>query len=196
MKAFAYFRGLLAGAAIFASGVASAHEFTAAILAAGPDRETVLADAVRGFLLAADERDGHPNETSDGHLGGVDVQVLALPPGAASKVEGLTGTPKLPPGVVIALGPEADVTKAVATYSGDSIVFGSGTLPSDWSLATATDSFAVRYQTLYGASPTEAAAQGYNAARRLDLAIRPLDGLEPRAEIEAALARTERGIEW
>ena len=58
------------------SGVASAHSSTAALLVVGEDREASLAEAVRGFLLAADERDGHANETSDGHLGGVDVHVL------------------------------------------------------------------------------------------------------------------------
>ena len=79
------------------SGIASAHSFTAALLVVGEDREASLAEAVRGFLLAADERDGHANETSDGHLGGVDVHVLPLPRDAAGLVEGLLAHRASPP---------------------------------------------------------------------------------------------------
>ncbi|MDZ4096474.1 MAG: hypothetical protein U1D35_16370, partial [Paracoccaceae bacterium] len=39
------------------SGNALAHSFTAALIVAGDNREASLAEAVRGFLLAADERD-------------------------------------------------------------------------------------------------------------------------------------------
>ena len=89
------------------SGVASAHSFTAALLVVGEDREASLAEAVRGFLLAADERDAHANETSDGHLGGVDVHVLPLPRDAAALVEGLIGNPTEPGDVVVVFGTEA-----------------------------------------------------------------------------------------
>ncbi len=91
----AIWSAVLAGAvSMILSGTVLAHSFTAALLVVGQDREASLAEARRGFLLAADERDGHANETSDGHLGGVDVQVLPLPRDAAGLVEGLTGTPE------------------------------------------------------------------------------------------------------
>jgi len=48
----------------------------------------------------------------------------------------------------------------------------------------------------YGAAPGEAAALGYHAARRIDAAVRPLDGVAPRADLEAALGRTEAGFQW
>ena len=51
------------------SGNALAHSFTAALIVAGDNREASLAEAVRGFLLAADERDGHANETSNSLTG-------------------------------------------------------------------------------------------------------------------------------
>ncbi|WP_406871938.1 hypothetical protein WHT83_18035 [Aminobacter sp. P9b] len=56
--------------AMLVAGPAAAHEFTAAIVSFGEGREARLAEAVRGFLLAADERDGHAGETSDGHRAG------------------------------------------------------------------------------------------------------------------------------
>ncbi len=72
---------------------ASAHEFTAGLHVAGLGSETRLAEIVAGFLLAADERDGHEGETSDGHLGGVDVQVLLLPHDSGAEIPGLFGNP-------------------------------------------------------------------------------------------------------
>ncbi|MDO8982322.1 hypothetical protein, partial [Cypionkella sp.] len=98
------------------SGNALAHSFTAALIVVGDNREAGLAEAVRGFLLAADERDGHANETSDGHLGGVDVHVLPLPRDAAGLVEDLIGTPTEPGDVVVVLGTEPAASEAVRKY--------------------------------------------------------------------------------
>ena len=178
------------------AGFAQAHEFTAAIMIVGEDRETVLADAVRGFLMAADESDGHPDETSDGHLGGIDVQILPLPSDAASAVEGLRGSPKLPPEVVVVLGPPTEAAPVLAAVSRQSIYLGAGSLPPGWAEAAQPSGFAARYRQNYGHAPSRAAAEGYNAARRLDLAIRPQDGLTPRAALKAALAASEAGIDW
>lgn len=191
-------RILLGGALALAlsAGAARAHEFTAAILAVGEGREARLAEAVKGFLLAADERDGHAAETSDGHLGGVDVQVLPLPPEAAGRVEGLVGAPKEPPGVVLVLGPEPEAGRARAEAGAAGIVLGAGALPSGWADSGDPDSFAARYRRAWSAEPGAAAAEGYNAARRLDLAIRPSGGLTPRAAVVEALASSEGGIEW
>ncbi len=41
------------------TGIASAHSITVGLLVVGEDVDASLAEAVRGFLLAADERDGH-----------------------------------------------------------------------------------------------------------------------------------------
>lgn len=189
-------RAAVAAAALAAAEGAGAHEFTAAILATGEDREAQLAEAVRGFLLAADERDGHAAETSDGHLGGVDVQILPLPQEAAGQVEGLVGTPRTPPGAVVVIGPEAERARALADIGTESIGLAPGKLPPGWAEETAPDSFAVRYRSAYDTAPTVAAAEGYNAARRLDLAIRPLEGLELRTAVKAALAASGNGIDW
>lgn len=188
--------GLIAAAMLVAVSSAAAHDFTAAILVVGEQRETRLAEAVRGFLLAADERDGHAGETSDGHLGGVDVHILPLPPEAAGKVSGLAGNPKPPAGVVVVVGPEAEADAALAGLKPAAVGMRPGALPQGWFGDEGADSFAVRYRRAYGSAPTEAAAQGYNAARRLDLAIRPLDGIGPQSALAAALANTQSGIAW
>lgn len=185
-------------AAMLTAGTAAAHEFTTAILSVGEDREVRLAEAVRGFLLAAAEHDDHAGRTSDGHLGGVDVNILPLPVGAATKVDSLNGEPAAIPDVVVVIGPETKAVPAMAEAASNSAVLRPGTLPAHavWASAGTDDSFAARYRRAYGTMPTEAAAEGYNAARRLDLAIRPLDGTEPRDELARALAKTGAGITW
>ena len=178
------------------SGNALAHSFTAAIIVAGDNREASLAEAVRGFLLAADERDGHANETSDGHLGGVDVHVLPLPRDAAALVEGLIGKPTEPGDVVVVLGTEPAASEAVRKYQSNSTVLLQVVLPVGWDSDVGTDSFVARYRLAYGTAPGLMAATGYHAARRLDVAIRPLDGVIPRAALEDAWRSTESGLPW
>ena len=176
------------------SGVASAHSFTAALLVVGEDREASLAEAVRGFLLAADERDGHANETSDGHLGGVDVHVLPLPRDAAWLVEGLTGTPGVPPDVVVVLGPEPAAGAIARAYQSEGIVLVQDVLPAGWEGESQMDGFAARYRLAHGTAPSAMAATAYHAARRLDAAIRPLDGVNPQAALKEAWRSTESGL--
>ena len=176
------------------SGIASAHSFTAALLVVGEDREVGLAEAVRGFLLAADERDGHANETSDGHLGGVDVHVLPLPRDAAGLVEGLIGTPGEPPDVVVVLGPEPAASATARAYQSEGIVLVQDVLPAGWEGEAQMDSFAARYRLAHGTAPSAMAATAYHAARRLDAAIRPLDGVNPQSALEEAWRSTELGL--
>lgn len=178
------------------SGNALAHSFTGALIVAGDNREASLAEAVRGFLLAADERDGHANETSDGHLGGVDVHVLPLPRDAAALVEGLIGKPTEPGDVVVVLGTEPAASEAVRKYQSNSTVLLQVVLPVGWDSDVGTDSFVARYRLAYGTAPGLMAATGYHAARRLDVAIRPLDGVIPRAALEDAWRSTESGLPW
>lgn len=191
-------RGPVLMAAVWAvvSGAATAHSFTAALLVVGEDREANLAEAVRGFLLAADERDGHANETSDGHLGGVDVHVLPLPRDATELVEGLIGTPGDPADVVIVLGPEPAASKAARDHQSASTVLIQAVLPDGWDRDDGTDDFVTRYRLAYGTAPGVMAATAYHAARRLDFAIRPLDGVVPQEALVDVWRSTEFSLPW
>ncbi len=177
---------------------AAAHEFTAALMVHGPDREARLAEAVNGFLLAADERDGHAAETSDGHLGGVDVQILPLPRDATGGVTGLVGSPSDQPDVFVIFGTGESAPNPPSGFSSHAILMVPGTLPeaAEWRDTSDADGFAARYQNEFGQAPTEYAAMGYNAARRLELAIRPQDGFVNIDEIASAIAETAGGITW
>jgi hypothetical protein len=190
------FIAVISSVLINLSGPALAHEFTAALFVQGENRETRLAEAVRGFLLASDERDGHEGETSDGHLGGVDVHILPLPSEAASLVTGLFGAPADPPDVVVVLDSAGSSGTDSEMDLAASVVITPGDLPAGWGQLTGTNGFVMRYRQAYGEIPTETAALGYHAARRLDAAIRPLDGVAPRAELEAALRASQLGFRW
>lgn len=185
---------LLAALWIGMSGIASAHSFTAALLVVGEDREVGLAEAVGGFLLAAGERDGHANETSDGHLGGVDVHVLPLPRNAAGLVEDLIGKPSEPPDLVVVLGPEPAASAIARAYQSEGIVLVQDVLPAGWEGESQMDSFAARYRLAHGTAPSAMAATAYHAARRLEAAIRPLDGVNPQAALEETWRSTELGL--
>jgi hypothetical protein len=188
---------LLSVGLLAASGVppAAAHEFTVAIVGNSPSARALVAEAVRGFIVATDERDGHASETSDGHLGGLDVQIRLLSPATAAAIGDLVGNPKDVADIVFLLGLETPGDDASGAAIGpDTIAFRPGALPSNDSRDAS--GFAARFSALHGHAPSEAAAQGYNAARRIDLAIRPLSGLAPRAAIEASLADTAAGINW
>ncbi|HSG95807.1 MAG TPA: hypothetical protein VLA28_09815, partial [Afifellaceae bacterium] len=60
-------------------GAAYAHSFNVALLVGSSGPAAGEDEQVRdGFLLATRERDSHPDEESDGHLGGLDVYLLMV----------------------------------------------------------------------------------------------------------------------
>lgn len=182
------------------TGIASqaeAHEFTVAIIGDGSDAtdDAQIADVVRGFIVATDERDGHPSETSDGHLGGLDVQILVVPLSAVAEIDALVGTPSNPADIAFLVGQkQSALATGAAAIGPETVVFELGALPT--TEVQTTSGFAGRFTALFGQPPSEAAAQGYNAARRIDHAIRPFGELEPRSAILTALAETESGLDW
>ena len=184
--------------AAFVAAPALAHSFSVTIVAADDESAALLPSVLRGFLVASAERDGHANETADGHLGGLDVLVTPLPADAALGVEGLFG-----PGsggnydVAVVLGGSAMAPDGTPGISTTTVVMRPGALPDQalWARSgpnTFNDSFTARFE----GAPDEAAALGYNAARRIDLAVRDLGGISDPALLSDTLANTENGIEW
>ena len=185
-------RNLMLGAILMVVGTSgNAHEFTAGLLLTGPQASSRIAEVVNGFLLAADERDGHADETSDGHLGGVDVQVLPMPNDLSAYTVGLSGRPSKNPDVIVVF---SEAGEPVPNLPSGALVVVAGVLPP--SAVWQRGDFADRYLATYGKLPTQDAAQGYNEARRLDHAIRPLDGLVPTDQFASAIETTARGIDW
>ncbi len=191
--------GLLPLQALLAPS-AQAHEFVVTIRAVGAERDLVLADALRGFLLATKERDGHPDETSNGHLGGLDVYIipqtgenvvgfpiLKMAPSDHSNITVVVGASGAVDAVLEQVGKEGPAMRAGALHGAN---LWSGTAPSN------SAGFAARYNLAYQQPASKWAADGYNAARRIDDAVRLFGGVDDKAALERALAATAGGFQW
>ena len=157
-------------ALLFAAAPLAAHEF-AVTLIVPPGTE---AESRAAFLLASSERDGHPNETSDGHLGGVDSQLSLVTPGSSL--------------------PRADIVVAIAPAR-----LPAGTGAASWAFTLErigpraraeflSGDFVTRFVRRHGTPPGEAARRTYVAARLIDIAVRAHDGVADAAAMEAAIA--------
>lgn len=177
--------------ALLLPGLANAHSFTLAVRSESGEPTLALASAIRALRLAAAERDGHEGETSDGHLGGLDLFIRPLPRDAAHGIAGLKHAPPGPPDILLVLG-------AGPVDPGDTgpVAIDPGALPPGWQDVTDPASFAARYQAATGLPADRAAAEAYNAARRIDRAVRAQGGTGDRSAMVRSLLSTAEGIEW
>ncbi len=158
--------------ALVTNGPAAAHSFSVALILPASAMVAEQNKQIRqGFMLATAERDAHPDQESDGHLGGLDVYITALP---ADAPDG-TG-PVADPSVfdiVVAFDAGRYLTR-LKNHLGENqtAVLYPATPPFLWSQTPAVVAFRAAYQKQFGTPPTAAAAQGYNAARRIDAAVR------------------------
>jgi len=173
------------------AGVAQAHSFSVAIVSDGVGGAEQLQAAVRGFLVASAERDGHSNETADGHLGGLDVFLVPLPAALAADIDGLIGEMPDTFDVAVALG-DAAALQGVGGVVATTAVMMPGVLPDPEERTGFGESFRARF----GVAPNDAAAQGYNAARRIDLAVRQIGEASQTELLRSALTNTAKGIRW
>ncbi len=146
-----------------------AHEFEVTfIVPAGSE-----AVAEQAFLLASAERDGHADETSEGHLGGVDSQLAIITSGQvlpASDIVVVIGAVQMPGSGGFWGLPVSQVSEAAR----------SAFLASD-------APFASRFAGRYGQAPGEIATLVYVAARLIDVAIREQDGVGDINALENAV---------
>ena len=177
-----------------------AHSFSAAIVTDSNDGGAELQSTLEGFLLATRERDGHADETSDGHLGGLDVHVLPLEVASPAAFARLWEEMETSADILLVAGSDDLYAAAVQAVGAKTAVLRPGRLPPEdfWKGITGADKseFAIRYHNSHKRLPDRAAAAGYNAARRIDLAIRPLGVVDDQASLRAALAATSNGITW
>ena len=118
----------------------SAHSFKVALVAsvsgpkAGPGKH-----ARDGFMLATTQRDSHPDQESDGHLGGLDVYVTLInprhsPATARAAIRKLVGKGGID---FVVAGDDPKVLEAIHPLVTGSAIFLIGTGPSPTTLAGA-----------------------------------------------------------
>lgn len=165
-------------------GAAWAHGFTAAMLIPG-DLPTAREQAmVTAFLLAAAERDVHPAQQSDGHLGGLDVDLRVVRGGCGEEIRVAEADVAMAP---LACAPRP---RAVPVWTGARRTPPSIAEAEELArrLGVALDSFRSRFAARTGTPPPPEAVWAYLAAQAVDRAVRRLGGIEPRE----ALARVLR----
>lgn len=175
---------------------AMAHSFIVALDATAVDRPVQLTSAIQGMRLAAGERDSHDAETSDGHLGGIDLFIRVEPTKAAEGITWLRGAPNEAATIVVDFS-ESESALSHTQNSG-AVVIRPGILPATrmgFVEAPATG-FIARFRAAYGTAPDRQAAQGYNAALRIDRAVRDLGGVQDIEGLKQALDLSASGIDW
>lgn len=174
------------------AGGAAAHSFNVGVLL--PADKTAEAQAIDGFMFAARERDGHPDEESDGHLGGLDVYILRVDAAAGTDtvlatLDRLVAESDIR--FITGIAP-AELRQAISErYAGPLPAVAFGVAQQD---ATTMDGapFAPAFAARFGAAPTDAALQAYAGARFIDRVVRRLgDNFEDIAAVRAALASAE-----
>ena len=167
-----------------AASPAFAHEFELLLVAPDSATEATLEQMRMAFLIASHERDAHPDETSEGHLGGMDVQLTlarmndAEPPADLAFVV----APTTEPGnsVIAAL---ATSSAAVVVHSGHLEAMQQGLDQGD----ATTPPFSDRFQAETGHPPGTEAFAAYLSARLVDLVVRPLGSVSDRDALRRGL---------
>lgn len=163
---------------------AYAHEFEVLLLAPADATVADLDDMQAAFLIAAQERDSHPNETSEGHLGGMDVQLTlsVLDKAVADASLAFVAAP-------FSGADDAQVSALAAP--GNAVIVTARTLavlPKD--VLDGRDNvaaFADRFIAETGRTAGASAVGAYLAARAVDLAVRPFDSVDDRDKLRSAL---------
>ena len=170
------------------AGEAKAHGFKVGLVAPFTGPEAARGRDIRdGFLLAARERDGHPDQHSDGHLGRMDVYLLPVD-GAGDMGDVLAEVKALISGEVVEFLLVAAATRPTATIvdvAGTAIVVDLNGA-EDFDEAGA-QGLAATFDRDYDRPLTQAAVLGYTAAWRIDRTIRAVnEDVSDRKALRAA----------
>ena len=179
-------------------GGAMAHSFNVLLLAPLSGQQAEAGKKMRdGFMLATQERDGHAGQESDGHLGGLDVYVSVADAGGAGIVNPPASMNGLGYEIVVAL----DANRASSLPAGleDAAVLSPGRTPFDNPSnhqADAIAAFVAAFQAAYGYEPSADAAQGYNAARRIEAAVRERGDASDAEYLQKRFDETRTDFDW
>ena len=166
----------LAAGLVF-GGPAGAHSFDTIFVVPQSGAQAEAGKQARdGFMFAARERDGHPDETADGHLGGLDVY-LRVVDGNREQSDVLIELRDL------AARPADDAPRIVAPTALLPAVkdqIGAAELlainlnaPAQPDILTMNGRpFGAAFEAAFGYIPTPAVFAGYGAARQIDKVVR------------------------
>jgi hypothetical protein len=179
-------------------GSARAHSFNVVLVIPASNAAAVRGHQIReGFMLATAERDGHPDQESDGHLGGLDIYVTLVDEqgDVAADIARILAQDGVD--IVAAFGPEPSLSLIGKLLEGRNVaLLLPGRSPFSEPGLPGTAAFIAAYEMEYGGKPSSHAAQGYNAARRIDRAVRAQGGVDDTAKLRLDFRETARGFTW
>ena len=162
---------------------ALAHRFNVALIIPNSNAGSLQSRQIReGFMLATAERDNHPDQESDGHLGGLDVYVKVIDGqgDVAADLRRIATQGVID--IVAAFGSDSTLSIVRKLLDGKMVaLLLPGQSPFAKSELPAVAAFISAYEKVYGRRPSSQAAQGYNAARRIDVAVRAQGGVNDTA---------------
>lgn len=151
----------------------------------------------QGFMLATTERDAHAGEESDGHLGGLDVYVTVIDAGGDPSAEIARIAAPGDIDIVAAFGSPGPRSLADKLLAGaDIALLPPGQSPFARPELPGVAAFVSAFENRYGSKPSAFAAQGYNAARRIDVAVRALGNADDKAALLGSFNETGNRFDW
>ncbi len=195
---FVFLAAILLAETLRAGAPALAHRFSVALVIPLSGDAALQGRQYReGFMLATTERDSHPDQESDGHLGGLDVYVSNIDAlgDFAAGIEQIAAQGEI--SILTASGSPDMLAKIDKRLAGTEIVLlRPGQTPFSTPDAPAVAAFSAAYERAYGAKPSSEAAQGYNAARRIDSAVRAQEGVDDPASLREMFGQSANNFTW
>ena len=191
-------RALIAASLLTTTGAAQAHSFNVLLLVPLSGPEAGAGEQSRnGFMLATTERDAHPDQESDGHLGGLDVYVSTFDTGSSA----VAGPPTPADGgafdvIAVLAGRDASDYPWLESLPGAKLYPGPTPFTQGSNSEPAVAAFIEAFQRQYGVTPSADAAQGYDAARRIDAAVRQEGGASSPAALQRRLDAMQDEFAW
>jgi hypothetical protein len=164
-------------AALLFGGAAGAHSFDTIFVVPQSGVQAEAGKQARdGFMFAARERDGHPDETADGHLGGLDVYLRMVDSNGAQDdvlaelrdlaARSADDTPRIvaPAALLPAVKDQIGAAELLAINLN---------APAQPDILTMNGRpFGAAFEAAFGYVPTPAVFAGYGAARQIDKVVR------------------------
>ena len=177
---------------------AFAHRFNVALVIPLSGSTAENGEQIRqGFLLATTQRDAHANEESDGHLGGLDsyVSVIDANGDVAAEITRILSGDQI--NIVASFASDRTQGLIDTLLAGKNIaLLQSGPTPFGNKNLPAVSGFISTYSQAYGINPSAAAARGYNAARRIDVAVRAQSGINDLDSLRQSFKQTADSFTW
>ncbi len=180
------------------SNLVLAHGFQVLLVTPSPNAGTdQWALILNGFMLAIAVSDSHPDQESDGHLVGLDVDVSVLARGRRSATDIADFASAMQVDILVAFGPGKPTPGLQQELRRKNIVLLlSDQAPLLRSVNAAVEKFRLSYGKSFSAKPSTLAAQGYTAGRRIAAAIRAQGGVEDKALLQRNFQASARDFKW